>query len=86
MARSIFSSFELFAPESRDFSQAEKEKSVCQVKQIHKMTTIFTQNGPRLSFENQFNFPSSYFFLSLRFENDFFHHHFHIKTGVKSQL
>jgi hypothetical protein len=27
----------------RDFSQAEKERTVCKAEQIHKMTTIFTQ-------------------------------------------
>ena len=27
-----------------------KEITACKAKQIHKMTTIFTQNGPRLSF------------------------------------
>ena len=36
--------------ESRDFSQAEKERTACKAKQIHKMTAFFTQNGPRLSF------------------------------------
>jgi hypothetical protein len=35
---------------SRDLSQAEKETIVCHAKQIHKMTAIFTLNGPRLSF------------------------------------
>ena len=30
---------------SRDLSQAEKEKNACKVEQIHKMTTIFIQNG-----------------------------------------
>ena len=44
------SSFWLLGVESRDFSQAEKEKTACKAEQIHKMTTIFTQNGPRLSF------------------------------------
>ena len=38
------------AVESRDFSQAEKERTACKAEQIHKMTTILTQNGPRLSF------------------------------------
>jgi hypothetical protein len=36
----------LLEVESRDFSQAKKERTVCKVVQIHKMTTIFTQNGP----------------------------------------
>ena len=30
--------------ESRDFSQAEKEITACKAEQIHKMTSIFTQN------------------------------------------
>ena len=40
------SSFWLLPVESRDFSQAEKERTACKAEQIHKMTTIFTQNGP----------------------------------------
>ena len=36
------SSFWLMGVESRDFSQAEKERTACKVEQIHKMTTIFT--------------------------------------------
>ena len=32
------------------FSQAEKKRTACQAEQFQKMTTIFTQNGPRLSF------------------------------------
>ena len=43
-------SFGLLRVESRDFSKAEKEKTACKAKQIHKMTTFLTQNGPRLSF------------------------------------
>ena len=31
--------------ESRDFSQDEKEKTAIKDEEIHKMTTIFTQNG-----------------------------------------
>ena len=30
--------------ESRDFSQAEKERTACKAEQIQKMTTSFTQN------------------------------------------
>ena len=41
------SSFWLLALGSRDLSQAEKEIIDCYAEQIHKMTTIFTQNGPR---------------------------------------
>ena len=40
----MFSSFWLLGVESRDFSHAEKEKNACKAEQIHKMTTIFTQN------------------------------------------
>jgi hypothetical protein len=44
------SDFWLLQVESHDFPQAEKERTVCKAEEIHKMTTIFTQNGPRLSF------------------------------------
>ena len=44
------SSFWLLGVESRDFSQAEKERTACKAEQIHKMTASFTQNGPRFSF------------------------------------
>ena len=44
------SSFWLLGVESRDFSHAEKERTAFKAVQIHKMTTIFNQNGPRLSF------------------------------------
>ena len=44
------SHFWLLGVESRDFSHAEEERTACKAEQIHKMTTIFTQNGPRLSF------------------------------------
>ena len=44
------SNFWLLPVESRDFSQARKERTAYKAKQIHKMTTIFTQNGPRLSY------------------------------------
>ena len=40
----ISSSFGLLGVESRDFSQAEKERTACKAQQIHKMTTIFNQN------------------------------------------
>ena len=40
----MFSSFGLLGVESRDFSQTEKERTGCKAEQIHKMTTIFTQN------------------------------------------
>ena len=39
-------SFGLLASESRDLSQDEKEITDCKAEEIHKMTTIFTQNGP----------------------------------------
>ena len=38
------SSFWLLSVGSRDLSQAEKEITACKDEQIHKMTTIFTQN------------------------------------------
>ena len=47
----MFSSFWLLQVKSRDFSQAEKERTACKAEQIHKITTIFTQNDPRLSFQ-----------------------------------
>ena len=37
------STFWLSQVESRDFSEAEKERTDCQAEKIHKMTTIFTQ-------------------------------------------
>ena len=40
------SNFGLLTLESRDLSQAEKEKTACKPKQIKKMSTLFTQNGP----------------------------------------
>ena len=46
----MWSSFWLLGVESRDFSHAEKERTACKDEQIQKMTTIFTQNGPRFSF------------------------------------
>ena len=39
------SSFGLLGFESRDFSQAEKGRTACKAEQIHKMTTIFTENN-----------------------------------------
>ena len=42
--------FSLLGVESHDFSHAEKERSACKDEQIHKMTTIFAQNDPTLSF------------------------------------
>ena len=38
------SSFWLLGFESQDFSQAEKERTACKAEQIHKLTTISTQN------------------------------------------
>ena len=69
------SSFWLLGVESRDFSHLEKERTACKAEQIHKMTIIITQNGPRLSFSVKIvlvyfvNLPSiasRSFFLSLR--------------------
>ena len=39
------SRFGLLQVESRDFSQAEKDKTACKAEQIHRMTPIFTQNN-----------------------------------------
>ena len=36
----MFSSFLLLGVESRDFSQAEEERTACKAEQIHKITTI----------------------------------------------
>ena len=44
------SSFWLLPVESHDFSQVEKERTACKAEQIHKNTTNYDQNGPRLSF------------------------------------
>ena len=44
------SCFWLLEVESRDFSDAEKERTDCKAEQIHNMKAIFTQNGPTLSF------------------------------------
>jgi hypothetical protein len=35
----------ILAIESRGLSQAEKKITACKAEQIHKMTTIFTQNN-----------------------------------------
>ena len=39
------SSFGVLWVESRDFSQAKKERIACKAKQTHKMTTIFNQKN-----------------------------------------
>ena len=39
------SSFWLLGVESRDFSQAERERTACKAEQIHKITPIFSQNN-----------------------------------------
>ena len=39
------SSFWLLGVESCDVSHAEKERTACKAEQIHRITTIFTQNG-----------------------------------------
>jgi hypothetical protein len=46
MVVNMSSSFWLLWVESRDFPQVEKERTACKDEQIHKMTTIFTKNGP----------------------------------------
>ena len=45
----VFGCWEL-GVESRDFSQDEKERTACKAVQIHKKTTIFTQNDNLGSF------------------------------------
>ena len=40
----MFSSLWLLGVESHNVSQTEKERTACKAEQIHKMTTIFTQN------------------------------------------
>ena len=49
------SSFWLLGVESRDFSHAEKERTACKAEQIHKLTTNFNKNGPRLLFLSENN-------------------------------
>jgi hypothetical protein len=44
------SRFGLLGVGSRNFSNAEKERTASKAEQIHKMTIISTPNGPRLSF------------------------------------
>ena len=39
------SSFWLTGVESRDFSQAEKEKTACKAEQSHEMKHVFTKNN-----------------------------------------
>ena len=70
----MYSSYWLLGVESQDFSHADKERTACKDEQIHNMTIIFTENGPRLSFFNEnswhfvnfHSFASSFFLLSLR--------------------
>ena len=40
----MLSSVRTLGVESRDFSHAEKERTACRAEQIHKITTIITQN------------------------------------------
>ena len=44
------SSFWLLGVESRDFSHAVRGRTACKAEEIHKVTIIFAQNGPKLSF------------------------------------
>ena len=51
------SSFWLLVVESRDFSQAEKDRTASQAEQNHKMTTIFHSKGqPRTILSKDSNF------------------------------
>ena len=45
-------SFWLFRFVSGYLSQVEKKRNACKAEQMHKMTAIFTQIGPKLSFKN----------------------------------
>ena len=65
MVLNMSSTFWLLLVESRDFSQAEKERTACKAEQIRKMTTIFTQHRPRLSCKFA-QFCKQFFFFSLR--------------------
>ena len=49
--------FWLLAVDSRDLCQAEKEVTACKAEEIHKMTTIFTQDQGLLSQVGQFQDP-----------------------------
>ena len=44
-------SFWLLTLGSRDLSQTKKDITACKAEQIHKVTTIFTQNGNLGPFE-----------------------------------
>ena len=67
------SSFRLLGVESRDFSQAKKERTACKALQIHKMTNYFhSKRQPRTilsknscHFMNLHRFASSSFFSQL---------------------
>ena len=66
----MFSSFWLLGVQTLDYSQAEKERTVCKAEQIHKMTTIFNQvEQPRTTkicyFVKMLSFASSSFFVSM---------------------
>ena len=54
----------LLGVESSDFSHAEKERTACKAEQVHKLTTICTQNG--LGFREVCNGEVAY--LGCRFE------------------
>ena len=62
------SSFWLLAVESHVLSQAEKEITACKADQIHKMTTIFTQNSNHFECHivNLLSLAHNSSFLSLR--------------------
>ena len=45
------SSVWLLGVESRAFTHAEKERAACKAEQIHKITTIFTENDNLGPFE-----------------------------------
>ena len=61
----MFSSFWLLGVQSLNFSQAEKERTVCKAEQIHKMTTIFNRTTKICYFVKMLSFASSSFFVSM---------------------
>ena len=78
----MYSCFWLLGVESRDFSQAEKERTAFQAVQIHKLTTIFTQIGHSVvSNEKSCNFAHlcKEFFLSQ-------HEKYHVTPKLCNQV
>ena len=66
-AKKQCSSFWLLGFKSRDFSQAQKERTACKFEQIHKMTTIFAQNNKTILSESSCQFVNLLSFASIFF-------------------